>query len=940
MVKFIDEIVDYYSENFHEQALKTCIITPNRRAHRFLKEAIVSRAQKGDFLPDIISIDDFIFKNIPWIRIDEVDLTYQLFHVFQAQNTQEEFDFNDFMTYATILLHDFNEIDMQMADGKAIFSYLNDAKAIQQWNPDGNPLSTSQKEYLRFYNQLANIYLEFRKQLIAKKICYQGMAYRYFAENLDSISELLPYENLLFAGFNALTESEEYIIKKLYQNKMAHTLWDADKYYVNDKMMEAGLYLRKYQTWNAEIEKQKAEHFRNPRKKIGIYGSPGVLGQARLTAKIIEEEIKKEAQEGRAREPSKSFENNTVIVPSDESLLLPLLNSISIPLLEHTNITMGFPIQHSHAYRLAESLVRMQIHTAKISNLDNIRFHKDNLLDVWNNELLKSINPNLQIDSASIHQIFIGQQALNVLIDELKLQAINDAFQSCDAQPTRLINQLISVYKILLKQENNNALTIAEKDALNQILQIFNRLKILITKHQEPKSLTSFYLLFKKLIQGLSQSFRGDIHQGIQLMGLLETRLMDFENVIILSVNEDILPTSAFSNSFIPTDIKYEFEMPGIQERTAVYAYHFYRLIQRAKNVYILYSTTKKKMSGGEKSRFIKQLEYELKNYNKKINIKHQLLNFKKSDIQKPQNIVVVKDQNTLNRLDKLAEYGLSPTAINTYIRCPLQFYYKYIASIKEPKQPEDFIDERIIGNVIHHILEDFYRPYIGKYFPYQALISFYKKIPELVITQFKKEFTGKLDEGANYLSTKDTGHYLRQFIQYEIKASKEDQSTLIILGVEEVLERKLQIHIDGETKEIRIKGNADRIDKKNGVVRVLDYKTGSVDKKHIKINKPKDADSLHPLFRSPDYDKALQLFVYRWMYQKHSSENIEAGIVSFRLIKSPYVMLEDEFNNPDKMEEAFRLLMSHIFDSKTPFTQTSEIKNCGYCIYKDICSR
>jgi len=938
MVKFIDEIVNYYQEHLLDNALKTCIITPNKRAHRFIKNKLIGKLEKGDFLPEIFAIDDFILKLTPWLKIDEVDLTYELYEVFQSQS-QEDFDFDEFINYASILLHDFNEIDMQMANGTSIFSYLNDAKAIQQWNPDGSPLSASQKEYLRFYNQLADIYSLFRDKLINKGICYQGMAYRYFAENLDAFIKSIPYKNMLFAGFNALTKSEETIIKKLYQYKIAHTLWDADKYYVNNKIMESGLYLRKYRTWNKEIELQSATHFQKSHKQIMIYGSPGVLGQARITANIVESETEKNTPNN-----LEIFEDNTAIVPADESLLIPLLNSLPTHILEKTNITMGFPIQHSHCYRLTESLIRMHIHSSKISRPEQsiIRFHKDNILEICNNELIKNIHPQTKIDTSLFKQVFIGQMAVSTVLNEHGLNIIADAFISCQDKPSVLINQLQLVLKVLLKQhrqENTYILGEQEKNAIEQILQVLKRLYILVEKHQKPDNLTSFFLLYKKLSQSLSQSFQGNINKGIQLMGLLETRLMDFKNVILLSVNEDILPSSAFTNSFIPSDIKYEFEMPGIQERTAVYAYHFYRLIQRAENVYIIYSTTKKKLSGGEKSRFIKQLEFELKKYAPKINISHQLLNFKKADAQKTQDITIPKSDKILVKLHQLAEYGISPTAISSYIRCPLQFYFKYIAKLKEPDQTEDIIDERIIGNVIHHILENFYRPFVGKKFPINELFHLQKKLPDLITKEFSNEFDGNIEEGANYLSLKDTEYYLKQFVQYEINHS-DKKSDLTILGVEEKLQRKMTIKIEGEPKDILIRGNADRIDMKNGQMRILDYKTGNVKKEKIKISKPSDHEILHPIFCKPEFDKALQLYIYQWLYQPNTPLKIEAGIISFRLLKSPYIMLADHLNKPDKLNQDFQILISEIFDPTLSFAQTEDLQNCKYCPYINICSK
>ncbi|MCK5776129.1 MAG: PD-(D/E)XK nuclease family protein, partial [Bacteroidales bacterium] len=730
---FINDIADIYNETGNNP-LNSCIITPNKRAHRFLKQAIIYKKDSDGFLPKIFSIEDFISEHIPLIRIDEVDLSYILYEVFNAhtQTDEKDIDFEEFLTYSSILLQDFNELDMQLADGKDIFSYLNDAKAIQQWNPDGSELSPSQKEYLRFYNHLAVIYTKFRETLFNRGLCYQGMAYRYFAEHIVDITDELPWENIIFAGFNALTKSEEKIIKYFSTKKMVNTIWDADKYYTNNVDMEAGLYLRKYKNWTSHITDQTKNHFKEKAKNIEIIGVPGILGQARIASQIITEKTKDHTN----ADPS-SFEDNTVIVPADESLLIPLLNSLPSHILKNTNITMGLSIQHSHAFRLTENMIQLHTHSSKISSLNtqNARLHKDDLLAVLNNNLISLLYSSKE--PLKIDQSFLGEMAVSTILKQLDLSYLDYTFTSCNDAPIELVKKIQKLFNFLIQfktNEDKNNIAPKERDALQQILQIFNRLESLITKNKKPTNLRGLQTLYKQLMVGMSQSFTGDITQGLQLMGLLETRLMDFENVIILSTNEDILPASAFTNSFIPADIRYEFDLPGIQERTAVFAYHFYRLIQRAKNIYLIYSSTKKAMSGGEKSRFIKQLEFELSKYNEKISIKHLLLNFEALKLKSPQDISIKKDHAVMQKLEYLATKGLSPTSLISYNQCSLKFYFKYIAKIYEPEDVEDIIDERIIGNVIHKILEDFYKPYLNKDFPAVKLKAFKKEIPQLII--------------------------------------------------------------------------------------------------------------------------------------------------------------------------------------------------------------
>jgi len=554
--------------------------------------------------------------------------------------------------------------------------------------------------------------------------------------------------------------------------------------------------------------------------------------------------------------------------------------------------------------------------------------------------LIKNLQEKEESKAFNIPLHFVGTEMISKLLLEEKLDELEECFLDLKGNAEALNKILLISIDFLLANENEDQLLASqEKDALLQIKKILHRLVVLIQENNEPKSFQSYYTLYRQLIKSISQSFIGDFNNNVQLMGLLETRLMDFENVILLSANEDILPASAHAISFIPSDIRFEYELPGIQERTAVFAYHFYRLIQRAKNIHLVYSTTKKKLSGGEKSRFLKQLEFELPAYNPQILIQQQLLNFKDLKISQNQEIVIPKDEEVMQKLHQIAKDGLSPTHIISYVKCPLQFYLKKVAKIKEADEPIEIIDERTIGLVIHHILEDFYRPYIGQSFPYSELDRLLKKVPDLLAAYFKKaEFKGKLDEGPNYLSFKDTEYYLKQFLKHEIRKAKKEAKPLKIIAVEKQLERSLTL--DKMGIEVLIKGIADRIDEIDGELRILDYKTGAVDASHVKIPKYAKDDDINKIFHKADYDKTLQLFIYDWMYKKESSLASLSGIISFRKIQSPYLMFDASESNYEQLEEDFQSLISEIFDPKVEFRQTNEEKTCNYCIYQHFCGK
>lgn len=928
-ITFINDIVNYLNQNIPaSDFIASCIITPNQRAKRLIKRSIMDENPAGGFFPEILSIDELIYKLAPYIKLDEIELIFKLFPIIQ-EKIAEETTFDEFLNYASTLLQDFNELDINLVSGEKVFSYLSEAKAIQQWNPDGRPLSQGQKDYLNFYNQLAGVYTNFKESLEKESASYQGMAYKYVAEHTELIHNLKEWKHIILAGFNALTSSEEAIIKTLVNSKQAHLLWDADAYYFNDQSMEAGLYLRKHINWTSSVQKQLQHHFAGKLKEINIIGSPGILGQARLAAQILKENQEKDID----------FLNQTAIIPSDENLMLALLNSMPEELLKCTNITMGFPLSYTSSYQLIDQTIQLHVSAYKLTQLNpnNYRILRDELLNILDNELINLLTK--VSNKEEFHPRFLSEQAVTAILQSYGLEKLDFVFTNSENQAKALNERLIGIFQLIkdsLSHNNPEAKYEQELDATLKILDLLNRLNQLLSLQEELIPLTSYQKLFNQLIRQNKQSFVGQIDNGLQLMGLLESRLMDFKNVILLSVNEDILPSSSFSSSFIPQDIKYEFQLPGIQEKTAVFAYHFYRLIQRAEKVFLLYSTSKRQLSGGEKSRFIKQLEFELPKYNPNIKINHQLLSFDSPHLT-GYPIDIIKDEIIQKKLDRIAEKGLSPTSINTYIRCPLQFYFKHIANIKEPNLNEDIIDERLFGNVIHDFLEKEYEKFYKQDWSVERLEELKKNIPDLLPQYFESNhFKGQLYEGANYLDYKNILHYLNMFLQYEIDSEKKNKGQLHIIELERKLERELALE---NGNKIKFTGRADRIDEFKNQLRILDYKTGNVKKEDLNIVGAR-VDHHENVFYDEKFEKVVQLFIYKWMYGDVTNTNIQIGIISFRNIKSPYLMLDNGKIKFEELEDGFKNLIEEIFNPDLNFEQTNNSDICKRCIYNNICKK
>jgi ATP-dependent helicase/nuclease subunit B len=876
-------------------------------------------------LPEIISIEEFVFKLVPLKKLDEIELFFKLYPIVE-NCLDNETTFNDFLNYASTLLKDFDDLDMNLTDGQKVFSYLSDAKAIELWNPEGTALSSSQRSYLDFYNHLATIYKLFKAELLSKSESYMGMAFRYLAENEKLLDNKLGFKHIFIAGFNAMTNSEEQIIKTLHQKHGAQLIWDVDAYYYHDLQKEAGAYLRKYNRWTSSVKEQLNHNFLNKPKQINTIGCPGTIAQARMAAEIL----KKNYDENR------NFINRTTIVPADENILLALLNSFPESILGHTNITMGFPLRFSNSYKLLNCIIQLHSNAYRLNKIDSeqARFLSEDFMQLIKNDLIKIYSANLS--KMNIAERFISQQSLIDLLElkgKVKLAYLFMSIYEDAADLNLLLIHFFKELKVDIREHENIKQLEQELDAIIKIVDLLENFEKMFNEHKIEITVKSYHILVHKLLDQKKQSFEGRTEDGLQIMGLLETRLLDFENVIILSANEDILPSSPFSPTFIPYDVKSAFELPGLTEKTAIYAYHFYRLLQRAKRIDILYSTSGKKLGGSDKSRFLRQLDYELKDYNSEHILNQRLLSFASPKTEN-HSISIEKEEQLIEKIKQLTVSGLSLSAINTYILCQLKFYFGYLAEITEPESEKDIIDDRVFGNIIHDFLEKEYKKIYLNNWNVKSLNTLKNAIPEKLPFYFKKNgISSNIQDGSLYLDYKNIIFYLKKFIDNEIEVLSKNTADFKIIGIEEKLHRLIKI---GKRHDVKIKGRIDRIDVLNGFTRILDYKTGKVDTQDLNFRD----DSFQDLFTKPKKAKTLQLFLYKWLYGTLNNPQIKTGIVSLQNIHNPYLILENSTFNNEDFEEALHGLVEEILNPEINFMQTEDFKVCEICIYKNICRR
>ncbi len=942
---FLQEMMDKLLSDYPKDFSQLCIVTPNRRAQVFIKNYLKDH-HAPSLLPQLFSIDDFIQELSPYTVYDSVDLSFELYQVYKELEGEDAQSFELFIQWAGNLINDFNEVDIHLGDANALFNYLSDDYAIREWNLGINELSDFQKNYLAFFHKLNDYYQYFKQSLLSQNVAYNGLAYRFVAENILDLIKKQTWTKTIFAGFNALTKSEEKIVRTLYESGRADLFWDVDAYYFKDKNQEAGLFFRSYAEWFKFDENILSHHFLEP-KNIQVIAVPKIIGQTKIAAELLAEKSALNA-----KSPFSESLNHTALVLADENLLMPVLNSLDAPILEDTNVTMGYPLKNTASHLLFRLFIKMHLNAQRQQKLKP-RFAQG----LFNEDIIQILRNPLILDFiGNTEQLIVDIQAklywtIAELNDYFKLKTKTE-FKSLfvdfeDNANTiiqfflRLIHQLSEKY-----QKSKEALKFnysSDWEALLVYEKILRRLSDRILKYGFPGNLKEFKIIFEQLIGNQNQSFFGEPLKGLQLMGLLETRTLDFENLIMLSVNEEVLPSGKMANSFIPVAIKKLFNLPTYKEKNAIFAYHFYRLIQRAKNIHLLYSTTAGKLLGGEKSRFITQLIQELPKYNPSLVIEEKVYNFKKISPQNQFEIKIEKDADVLARLNEKAVSGFSPTAINTYVQCPLKFYFKHLAKIPEPDHQENFIDDRIVGNIIHHCLHELYTPLIGKPIQSSDLKAIESKLTAEIFVHAQKQVPNQtLDSGQNLLTLKAIEKYLQSFLaeeQKRLQKNREQKGNWSILHLEEKLERKLRL--PEQDTEINVIGYADRIDRWNKLIRVWDYKTGNVEAKSL--NKL----PFENLFNQAKHDKIIQLLTYVWMLkEKYPKSEIQSGILALRNVNKSYLFLENRENQAleeesiELFEHLFIEFFTEIFDKNIPFSQTEEKTNCQYCPYINICMR
>ncbi|MDD5978840.1 MAG: PD-(D/E)XK nuclease family protein [Bacteroidales bacterium] len=942
---FIQNIIDYIFKNYDLSKEIVEVVFPNKRASIHFKRQIVSQLSKTSWMPITSSVQQAMEKWSGLHLVDSLDVALELMSINDKDANNKVLKQN-FFGLASQMAKDFDEIDQYKVDAKNLFESLNEVKIIENYTFSEYTLSNedsykAQSKYLQFFSSLINYYSALRLNLFSRKVGYYGMITRCLSElPTDELVKRIDGKKIVFAGFNALTTTEEDVVVRLVENGNAVMLWDLDEYYINDKKQEAGRFANDFFAKHRNLAGKK--DYDNEHQGISFIGN--ALSTAEKEINVIS--VSGSSVQANALQLMMEKRENSVVVLADEALLIPTLNSLPDSVGE-INVTMGYPFANTPLYGFIDQIFRFQ-HSLSDSKIDlwplasfcDADFIKlvfngkdyDSLMS-WLKDKQSSSDLSLHVKDFSSIGISDDNQEDGASEDLARFLTLSST-KWIDSKDC--IENLKSILRVSLQKIKDESYFV--KNQISVAGKVLNKVESLIKKYDSVEIL-DLQMLILQIGREMSIAMKGEA-DGLQVMGLLETRNLDFDVVNMLSVNEGVIPKNKNSNSLIPYDVRKYYNLPTYNQQQAVYAYHFYRLLHNAKKINLFYNSLSDSSGLGEPSRFIRQIEYELVKKNPKVKLQH--FQYKSPIINLKSNIISVdKDDTMLKKITKL-----SPTSISTYLRCSLQYYWKYIMNINCDEVNEE-IQMNVIGSIIHNTLDELYRNFGNEIVTESKFLEVRNQYLDKCYQNALRNnnFRNGLPKtGFNSIIASVIDTMISRFLDNEHNIVKENSLRILCT------EKELSFHLNN----VELHGFADRIDLLNDKLRVIDYKTGSVNPYDVSISaNAKQLQDMH--------DKSIQLIMYKYLFIKMlnsntlgldealiahiEEENIVPGIIALQKMSNG--VFELKVNNADLANDfeaqcdiMFEQLISDIFDKNNPFTQTDDIKVCGYCSFRNICKR
>jgi len=965
MTPFLQLVAEDLFRKYGSELSDITVVFPNNRARLFFNEQLANIAKVPIWSPNYVTIQE-LFRQHSTLKIpDTLKLVSDLFSVYNEEVPRQE-TFDEFYFWGEILLGDFDDVDKNRVDALKLFTNIREQAAFidtfehlteeqkeslrmffRNFSPD---MRTELKErFMQLWDALIFVYQGFRDKLLNQGLAYEGMLNRIVIEELKAQgTDKFQSSKYVFIGFNVLNKCEKELFLLLQKAGKTHFYWDYDTFYLDKKHHEAGTFLRENLIlFPNELSKTHFSRFNVGEKRRITFISASTEN---AQAKFLNDYLCKTKEAGEQ-------DKDIAVVLCNESLLLPVLHSVP-DRIEDINVTMGFPLTQTPAYSLVKNLLEMQ--TGSEGKKHGSRFRYDRIVPVLKHPYIRITIPEtagLTDDLTSKNRFYPTSEELH------KTESLRLLFTSVET-PTELTAWLLQMIRFVAsfhKEDTKNGKSANEKkliyddlykEALFRIYTQINRLHILLESDNIQLSFATLTKLLKNMLSSITIPFSGEPVKGMQIMGLLETRNLDFKNIVLLSANEGILPNSGKESSFIPHNLRKGYGMTTIEHKNSLYAYYFYRFLQRAENITLMYNTATEGMNRGEMSRFMLQLlaetDFDIQMQDIRSNIR----------VVEPQAIEVKKNEEIISFL--ISKYDtrknekayFSPSALNCLINCSLRFYFKYVLQLKVKEELTEDVEASMFGTIFHASAEILYRDKIGKIVQAEELTSLSKnrkKLEEIVDFVFKTKYfkldaNAKMPEytGEQLINRKVVVDFLHKLLQLDAQ-----YAPFTMLKSEKDVLEEMELETSSGKINLKIGGIVDRIDQKEDVLRIVDYKTGGT---------PYRPSGVSALFeqKKDRADYIFQAFLYAVIQNRELAGKQTVKPALFYIHKAGKEYSPDIYFTEDRKsvaidsispyEEEFRAylneLISGLFDKNVSFTQTPIRETCLYCDYRDICRR
>lgn len=937
---------DLYSRKEGQMA-RTAVVFPNKRAGLFFNEYLAQQSERPVWSPAYISISE-LFRSLSTREVgDPVKLVCELYKVFRAE-TQSSETLDDFYFWGELLLSDFDDADKNLVDTTKLFTNLQDLRAmmddytfmdeeqeaaIRQFfrNFSIEQRTVLKEKFISLWDVQGNIYNGFRQILTDQNIAYEGMLYREVIEQLNTDS--LPYDTYAFVGFNVLNKVEQALFRLLQNAGKAVFYWDYDEFYMSSAHHEAGEFIkRNLKDFPSPLPASSFRNLRQP-KEIRYITSPTENAQARYLPQWIRENLTKQERE-------------TAVVLCNENLLQPVLHSLPEE-VKHVNITMGFPLSQTPVYSYLIALIELQIQGF---NPKNGRYSFRQVTAVLKHPYTRRLTPEaekLEKELTTNNRFYPlpGELQKDAFLEHLFTPANGN--RALAKYLTEALQQVASIYQ--REERTNDAFNQLYRESLFKAYTTVNRFHSLIEEDDLNVHPETFRRLLVKVLSATHIPFHGEPAIGMQVMGVLETRNLDFRHLVLLSVNEGQLPKNSGDSSFIPYNLRKAFGMTTIDHKIAVYAYYFYRLLQRAEKVTLMYNNSSEGLNRGEWSRFMLQFLIEWP---------HPIIRQSLEAGQSPQSatdICIPKTENVMKKLHAVFDSDcnkharFSPSALNCYMDCSLRFYFKYVAGLNIPDEISAEIDSATFGSIFHKTAETIYKDLTqhGNLINKESVERILKdnvRLEAYVDRAFKELFFHIPEEekpeynGVQLINSAIIVRYIKQLLGHDLR-----YAPFTFIGSEMSVTEPVSIHTsDGEVQS-SIGGYIDRMDSKDGVLRIVDYKTGG------HSSTPDDIESLF----TPGKNRSgyiFQTLLYAAIMSRRQSQKVAPSLLYIHEAASadysPVIKLKGEEAITDfrsyeaEFRERLQTLLEEIFNREVPFVQTEVEDKCTYCDFKTLCRK